>query len=131
FSVGGHAVSEAQSAALLFVGHLCEVLFLFGAAGLIVRTLLNDRALTFDSIFGAVCGYIFLGIAWATLYSMIESFRPGSLDFSRHLTIVREPPPALPQVLIYYIFVTRTTVGYGDVAPASPMTCTLAWMESI
>src|SRR5262245_18834681 len=62
FSGGGHALSGTASAWVLFFGHLCEVLFLFGAAALIVKSLFASRSLTLDSIFGAACGYLFLGL---------------------------------------------------------------------
>ena len=61
-SLGGHALPGGASAPVLFAGHLCEVLFLLGASALIVRSLFSARTLTFDSILGAVCGYLFLGL---------------------------------------------------------------------
>src|SRR3954451_4590109 len=90
-SVGGHALPGGASALVLFAGHLCEVLFLFGASVLIVKSLFSARALTFDSILGAVCGYLFLGLGWAVLYSMIEAFRPGSFEISPKLVTGGEP----------------------------------------
>jgi hypothetical protein len=111
--LGGHALSGTASLSALFVGHLCGVLFLFGSAGLIVKSLYNSRSLTFDSIFSAACGYLFLGLAWAMSYLMIETFQPGSFHISETLRTSGEQPQ--PYVLIYYSFVTLTTVGYGDV----------------
>jgi hypothetical protein len=131
FSLGGHALPGEVSLWVLFLGHLCEVLFLFGAAGLIVRSLFGARSLTFDSIFGAVCGYLFLGLGWAVLYSMIESFRPGSFAISPSLLTGGENSRSLAHVLTYYSFVTLSTVGYGDISPVSPATRTFAWMEAI
>src|SRR6516165_10139345 len=84
-SVGGHALPRAASVPVLFAGHLCEVLFLFGASVLIVKSLFSVRTLTFDSILGAVCGYLFLGLGWAVVYAMIEGFRPGSFEISPKL----------------------------------------------
>jgi Ion channel len=127
--LGGHALSGTASLTVLFVGHLCGVLFLFGSAGLIVRSLFNSPSLTFDSIYGAVCGYLFLGLAWAMSYSMIESLQPGSFQMSQSLQTAGEHSQA--QVLTYYSFVTLTTVGYGDVTPISPTTRTFAWVEAI
>ena len=49
--LGGHALSGTASLSVLFVGHLCGVLFLFGSAGVIVKSLFNSRSLTFDSIY--------------------------------------------------------------------------------
>ncbi len=127
--LGGHAFSGSVSLSVLFAGHLCGVLFLFGSAGLIVRSLFNSRSLTFDSIFGSVCGYLFLGLAWAMSYSMIESFQPGSFQIAPSLRTSEEQPQ--PYVLTYYSFVTLTTVGYGDVTPTSPTTRTFAWIEAM
>jgi hypothetical protein len=130
-SVGGHALPGEASPPVLLAGHLCEVLFLLGASVLIVRALFGARTLTFDSILGAVCGYLFLGLAWAVVYALIEGFRPGSFEISRKLVTGGEPARPLPHVLTYFSFVTLTTVGYGDISPVSPATRTLAWMEAV
>lgn len=129
FCLGGHALSGTANLWVLFLGHLCGVLFLFGSAGLIVKSLFNTRSLTFDSVFGAVCGYLFLGLAWGMSYSMIETLQPGSFQISQSLRTSGEN--AMPNVLMYYSFVTLTTVGYGDVTPISPPTRTFAWIEAI
>jgi hypothetical protein len=34
-------------------------------------------------------------------------------------------------VLVYYSFVTMTTVGYGDITPVSPPARTLSWLEAM
>jgi hypothetical protein len=130
-SLGGHALSEGASAPVLLAGHLCEVMFLFGASALIVRLLFGTRTLTFDSVFGSVCGYLFLGLGWAVVFSMIEGFRPGSFEIGPKLVSGGETARPLPHVLTYYSFVTLTTVGYGDISPVSPGTRTLAWIEAI
>src|SRR6516165_10611526 len=130
-SLGGHALPGEASAPVLVAGHLCEVLFLLGTSVLIVKSLFSARTLTFDSILGAVCGYLFLGLAWAVLYGLIEEFRPGSFEISPKLVTGGEVARPLPHVLTYYSFVTLTTVGYGDISPVSPAARTLAWMEAI
>jgi hypothetical protein len=131
FSVGGHALAGETSVAVLLAGHLCAVLFLFGASVLIVKWLFSAPTLKFDSILGVVCGYLFLGLGWAVLYMMIEGFRPGSFEISPKLVTGGEVARPLPHVLTYYSFVTLTTVGYGDISPVSSVTRTLAWMEAI
>lgn len=130
-SLGGHAISGTVGAGVLLVGHLCEVFFLFGAAALIVKSLFNNRSITFDGIFGAVCGYLFLGLGWAVVYSMNESFQPGSFQIGQSLVADGDPARPLPHVLTYYSFVTLTTVGYGDISPISSATRTFSWIEAI
>jgi hypothetical protein len=131
FCLGGHAFSGPFGAEVLLFGHACQILFFLGAAGLIVKSLFNARSLTFDSIFGAVCGYLFLGLGWAVLYSVVELYRPGSFQISQSLMTDDQPARPLPHVLTYYSFVTLTTVGYGDIHPFSPATRTFAWIEAI
>ena len=131
FSLGSHLVADGFADWLIFVGNLCEVLFLFGSAILIVKSLFSSRALSVDSILGALCGYLFLGVGWAVIYSMIELLRPGSFAVSPSLAIIEQGVSPTSHILTYYSFVTLTTVGYGDVVPSVPATRTCAWLEAI
>lgn len=130
-SIGGYAVPGAISTFVLLIGHLCQVFFFFGAAVVIVKSMFGSRLLTFDSIAGAVCGYLFLGLGWAVSYSIIDSAWPGSFELSPSLAALDEPASTPRQVLTYFSFVTLTTVGYGDVVPASQATRTFAWIEAL
>jgi hypothetical protein len=107
------------------------VFFFFGAATLIVRALFAASSLTFDSIFGAACGYLFLGLGWGVCHTMIEGLHPSSFEVSQSLRSAGDAGHLPPDVLTYYSFVTLTTVGYGDVIPASATTRTFAWIEAI
>ncbi len=127
--LGGHAFSEIVSHRVLVVGHLCGVLFFFGSSALIVYSLFESRSMTLDSVFGAVCGYLFLGMGWAMAYAVIETLTPGSFRISENL--IEAGLSIRPQLLTYYSFVTLTTMGYGDITPQSAMTCTLAWAEAM
>lgn len=124
--------STAQIGAwTLSFGHACEILFLFGSAMLIVKSLFSKEKLTSDSIFGAVCGYLFLGLGWAVLYVLIERMRAGSFLMNGVL-IERATPDRMPaDALTYFSFITLTTLGYGDVVPATAATRTCAWLEAI
>jgi hypothetical protein len=130
-SIGGHAFSGQVSAWAILLGQICEIAFLFGAAALIVRSLFSSQAVSFDSILGAVCGYLFVGLGWAVCYLIIERFSPGSFTFSSSLLSVGAREDMLPQLLTYYSFVTLTTVGYGDISPVTPAARTFAWIEAI
>ena len=71
--------------------------------------------------FGAICGYLFLGLGWAVSYNLIESFPPSSFAIDSRLGVAGEQGLMQPYLLTYYSFVTLTTVGYGDITPVSPV----------
>jgi hypothetical protein len=131
FLAGGYVVPGESGAPLILAGHVCSGLFLFGAASLIVKSLFFGEQLTFDSILGAICGYLLLGVGWAVWFGMIETLQPGSFEFGSALRADQSHSQSLPNLLIYFSFATLTTVGYGDVVPISPVARTLSWMEAI
>jgi Ion channel len=130
-SLGGHLFAAQDGGVMLLVGHLVGgVLLLLGLA-VVVHAILVSPRLTVDSVFGAICGYLLLGMAWALLYSAIDSLSPGSFAVSDKLAEYAEHARARIHVLIYYSFVTLTTVGYGDVTPVTAPARTCAWFEAM
>jgi hypothetical protein len=72
-----------------------------------------------------------VGLAWGTLYSVIEVANLGSFQASSDLADALRSTKTRQSVLVYYSFVTLTTVGYGDITPVSPAARTLAWLEAM
>ena len=84
-SLGGHLIAAPEAGVVLLVGHfLGSVLLLLGMA-VIIQAILVSPKLTLDSVFGAICGYLLLGMAWALLCSVIDSLWPGSFAVSNEL----------------------------------------------
>jgi voltage-gated potassium channel len=130
-SMGGHLVAAQGDSVLLLAGHsIGAVLLLLGLA-VVVKAILVSAELTLDSVFGAVCGYLLLGMAWALLYSVVDSVWPGSFTVSSGLAEYVEHGRARIQLLVYYSFVTLTTTGYGDITPVSAPSRTFAWLEAM
>jgi voltage-gated potassium channel len=111
--------------------HFVEVLFLGFVALMILRAILMQGSISLDSIFGAICAYMLLGMACGTFYSAIEVLQPNSFQVSGELAEALKSPDTREPVLIYYSFVTLTTVGYGDITPVSPPARTLSWLEAM
>lgn len=103
--------------------------FAFALYG-ILRAILVKEA-SGDAIFGAVCGYLLLGIIWSLLYYAVDMASPGS--FRMPLPSGAAVAAARPDrgALSYFSFITLATVGYGDVTPATPLARALAWMEAV
>ena len=122
---------DGPAGRMLLVGAqlVAACLFAFALYG-ILRAILVRQA-SGDAIFGAVCGYLLLGIIWSLLYSAVETAFPGSFNVPSPRDAAVMAARADRGTLSYYSFITLATVGYGDVTPTTPLTRTLAWMEAI
>ena len=87
---------------------------------------LRGKRMDANRMTGAICVYLLLGITLGLLnvftYRLIpDSFTglPMNADAEQGLSI------------IYYTFVTMTTLGYGDILPVGPLARALAYMAAI
>ena len=126
----GHAIGGPGGRMLLVGAHLLAAGFFMFALYGILRAILAREA-SGDAIFGVVCGYLLLGIIWGLMYSAVETASPGSFRLTSPESNSAATMPVDRGVLSYYSFITLATVGYGDVAPITPLARTLAWMEAI
>lgn len=83
---------------------------------------------TTDTICGALSIYLLLGVLWTFAYAWLESSAPGSFNFP-------EDPGrgglGAFQRLIGFSFITLTTLGYGNISPASHLADTLCSAEAL
>jgi voltage-gated potassium channel len=125
-----HWLGGLTGRTLLVAAHLAAVCFFGFALYRILRAILAKQA-SGDAIFGAVCGYLLLGIIWTLLYSAVETVFPGSFSLPALGSAEGMAARSDRGALGYYSFITLATVGYGDVTPTTPLTQTLAWMEAV
>jgi hypothetical protein len=110
--------------------HVSTILFLTLTAGGVLANVLRAGRVTPHRIQGAVAAYLLLALIFAFAYSLTEILAPGS--FHLPAPIVAAPAGAERMgELVYFSFVTLTTLGYGDVTPASPSARTLATLEAL
>jgi voltage-gated potassium channel Kch len=85
-----------------------------------------DRSVS-DRIVGAICVYLLIGLAWASLFETLDSVVPGSFRFPA------DTAWATPGTVRYHYFsfVTLATLGYGDVTPQTALAGTLAALEAV
>ena len=68
---------------------------------------------------------LLFALMWASLCRILEMVHPGSFRVPE----IQEGQEKLP--LIYYSFVTITTLGYGDITPLTPLARSLAILEAV
>jgi hypothetical protein len=116
-------------AAIVAAGNALRLVFLCYVVGLVLYRVLMERAVTLDTVAGAACAYLLLGLVWGDLFLLLESWRPGS--FSVPPEWMRGSAGTLRATLNYFSFATLTTVGYGDIHPNDPRAGSLCAAEAV
>ena len=101
----------------LFFGYVSLILFIhLGRPGRITR----------GRLYVSVSLYFLLGVFYFAVFDLVDSIHPGSLveaGLSAGTGMTRASH-------LYFSFVTLTTLGYGDIVPATPLARILAVLEA-
>jgi hypothetical protein len=92
----------------------------------VLRRVLRHQRVTIETIAGAVCVYVLLGLVFAYVYLAIGSVSPEAF--------VDVSSPGGPQggaTFLYFSFVTLTTVGFGDIYPLGRLARALVVLEAL
>jgi voltage-gated potassium channel len=111
--------------------HVLAALFLGAAIAMTLQQVFKPGDVSADSIFGALCGYLLVGLAFGHLYCVVALTRAGSFRGSAESAALLLDGDQLHCVLTYFSFVTLTTVGYGDIMPANGAARGLAVAEAV
>jgi hypothetical protein len=90
-----------------------------------LRQVVLERVVNTNRLAGAVSVYLLMGLNWAIVFQFLALANPGAftgLEGSSDRSFLN---------LLYYSFVTLTTLGYGDIAPLSPVARALAYLEAV
>jgi len=88
--------------------------------------LIKSKDITPNTLYGAVCVYLMLGLLWASIYGLINELIPGSI-FTGNLT----DSQLTTNEVIYFSYTTLTTLGYGDITSMAPVGRILSVLEAI
>ena len=81
---------------------------------------------TRDVIYAAVTVYIIFGNIFTALYMMVQTLEPAAFSVPGGLEA-----PILWQRMVYFSYLTLTTLGYGDILPRSAWAQSLAALEAM
>jgi hypothetical protein len=88
---------------------------IYTAVSVLSFVLEGGGAVGIEHIYGAICAYVLIAMAFATLYFILESHLPGSFT---GVTTARATDRAWWQ-FFYFSCSTLSTVGYGDIVPTT------------
>ena len=79
--------------------------------------------ISFATVLAALCIYLLVGLLFTSVYSFLEAADATSL--------FAQIPTATASDLLYFSFITMTTVGYGDLTPVGNLPRMLAATEAL
>lgn len=110
--------------------HYLPIVILIGfylwATWLAAKNVLFGERVDRNTIVGAICLYLLMGLIWALLYLFIAQAVPGAFNGIEQGLWYENF-----SALTYYSYVTLTTLGYGDISPVAPVARFLVYMEAI
>ena len=117
---------------VLGVRSACMAFLLIYLAARVFKEVLMDREVSTDTIMGAICAYLLIGVCWSFFYGVVAIMQPGSFAISEPLTAqALASPQEQLSILLYLSFVTLTTLGYGDITPLTSAARSLCWLEAV
>jgi hypothetical protein len=99
---------------------------------LMLNTLMHEERVSRDTIIGGICVYLLFGLCFAMAHLVAFSLDPGALlRDGMPLEQAVGDASARSASILYFSFVTLTTLGFGDIAPVGELTETLTIAEAI
>jgi len=119
----------------LVMASAIELLFLGYISMVILSRVLRAKRINVHEICGALCVYLMMGLMWTLIYFMIEFTWPGSYSSLPHCgvtdTIDFDTVMNIFSSLLYFSYITMTSVGYGDCVPLTIMSRGFSNLEAV
>jgi hypothetical protein len=84
----------------------------------------NSKKIDFNIVIASIVVYLLIALVWAEAYNLIEMASPGSFKFA---VMISE---AGAEHFTYFSFITITTLGYGDIIPATNLARAVSMLEA-
>jgi hypothetical protein len=113
---------EVSTALIQEIPFLIYAVFFLLAIILLITKMFSAKEVTGDTIIGGICVYLLLGFLWTVFYSAVYIVDRQAFNFS---------VPLNHYSFIHFSLITMTTVGYGDIQPASRLAMLLSNIEAV
>lgn len=104
------------------------VLFFLFITGTLIEHILHSEEVSTDTLYGAVCVFLLLGLLWASIYGFLEYISPGIIFVENNTDSINY---LTSNEILYYSYTTLTTLGYGDITSLTPEGRIISVLEAI
>jgi hypothetical protein len=108
-----------------YAKNLFAILFYLYMIYEFIKHFFRQTEINREVIFGALVVYLLMGFMWAHAYSLLETLQPNSFNLPVTLSELD------PFSYTYFSYVTMTTLGYGDISPATHPARALAMTQAV
>jgi Ion channel len=113
-----------NSARLLALTYLLPVVLLVSATlPVTISRVLQHRRITHETVLGALCAYVLLGLLFAFVYLAVDEVRAEPF--------FAQPGEHVQSEFLYFSFVALTTLGFGDLSPSVGLPQALTVLEAL
>lgn len=113
-----------NSASIVGLTYLLPIVLLVTATlPVTLSRVLQHRRITYETVLGALCAYVLIGLLFAFLYLAVNDLRHGAF--------FAQPGPHSQGEFLYYSFVALTTLGFGDLSPSVGLPQALTVLEAL
>jgi hypothetical protein len=99
------------------------IVFLVASPVVILSRILRHPSVDLETILGALCSYMLIGMAFGAVYGMLQQV--GSDNF------FAQPAPYQQIDFLYFSFIVLTTTGFGDLTPGTGIGKVLVTLEAL
>jgi hypothetical protein len=115
-------ITDAASAVAL--AYLLPASLLVGATlPVTISRVLHHRRVTSETVLGALCAYVLIGLLFAFVYIAVDELRDAPFFV--------QPGPHDQGEFLYFSFVALTTLGFGDLSPSEGLPQALTVIEAL
>ena len=126
--VVGYYTTTVDVPEVHFAAHLLAAAFFLTLITLISRALLVEQTqVTGETLWAAINVYVLFGMFFAFIYTALLALNPGAFVGG----ILEHDGQDVGQSMIYYSFVTMTSLGYGDITPKTHVAATMAYVQAL
>jgi len=118
------ALVVAISSSIVGLTYLLPIALLVTATlPITLSRVLQHRRITYETVLGALCAYVLIGLLFAFLYLAVSGLRDGPFFV--------QPGAHGQGEYLYFSFVALTTLGFGDLSPTVGLPQALTVLEAL